>query len=126
MSLHGESSATSLTKPVRPILESEGKIDAARHAEYDGRTTVEELAWRLRLAFFRDAREIGRLDVQRDVAAETGLAVDEIRVPLEDGRAFAALAADGSGVLIATHDPRVLENCDRVIHIRDGAISTGE
>lgn len=59
-----------------------------------GRTALEELTWRLRLAFFRDLRDIGRLDVQLDVAASIGLGTDELRRRLEDGSALAALADD--------------------------------
>jgi predicted DsbA family dithiol-disulfide isomerase len=54
----------------------------------------EELAWRLRLAFFRDARNIAALAVQTEVARELGLPTGAISQRLEDGSAFAALAAD--------------------------------
>ena len=32
------------------------------------------------------------------------------------------LATAGSAVLIATHDPRVSDQCDRVIHLQDGRL----
>ena len=31
-------------------------------------------------------------------------------------------AQNGSGVLVATHDPRVIECCDRVLRMRDGVV----
>ncbi|MEO1064723.1 MAG: ATP-binding cassette domain-containing protein [Actinomycetota bacterium] len=36
--------------------------------------------------------------------------------------ALAAGAASGSCALVATHDERVLERCDRVFHMRDGSV----
>jgi predicted DsbA family dithiol-disulfide isomerase len=58
------------------------------------RTVLEELLWRLRLAFFRDLRDIGRLDVQLDVAETMDLDTALIRRHLDDGSALAALAED--------------------------------
>lgn len=53
-----------------------------------------QLAWHLRLAFFRDGRDVSRLDVQLAVAQEQGLAPAAIRARLEDGSAWAALHRD--------------------------------
>jgi len=58
------------------------------------RTALEELLWRLRLAFFRDLRDIGRLDVQLNVAETMDLDTAPIRRRLDDGSALAALAED--------------------------------
>jgi len=71
-----------------------GIVDGAPVAEFEGRTPVEELAWRLRLAFFRDLRDIARLEVQLELAGAMGLPVEAIRARLDDGTAFAALAGD--------------------------------
>ncbi len=54
----------------------------------------ERLMWALRLAFFRDGRDIGRWDVQCDVARELGLPVEQARERIDDGSAYAALADD--------------------------------
>ncbi len=59
-----------------------------------GRNTFEELMWRLRLAFFRDARNIARREVQFELAAGLGLPLDPIRAALEDGAAMAELCRD--------------------------------
>jgi predicted DsbA family dithiol-disulfide isomerase len=75
-------------------LAAAGVVDPAPRAEYDGRTALQELSWRLRVAFFQELRDIGRLDVQLEVAAEMDLPVASIRARLEDGSAFAALAED--------------------------------
>jgi predicted DsbA family dithiol-disulfide isomerase len=71
-----------------------GELDGWPRAELDHRTITEELTWRLRLAFFRDARDISRLDVQLEIAAELDLPAAALRARLEDGTAWAALQAD--------------------------------
>jgi predicted DsbA family dithiol-disulfide isomerase len=57
-------------------------------------TPAELYAWQLRLAFFRDGRDVSRLDVQLAVAAALGLPVDAMRARLEGGSAWAALLRD--------------------------------
>lgn len=59
-----------------------------------GRGVFEELMWRLRLAFFRDARNIARREVQFELAAALGLPLEPIRAALDDGAAMAALCRD--------------------------------
>lgn len=71
-----------------------GSFSAEPEQAFDGRSRLEELGWRLRLAFFRDLRDIARLDVQLDIATELDLPESEIRGRLEDGSALAALAED--------------------------------
>ena len=56
------------------------------------------------------------------VADEPTSHQDEVNVD----RVVAALhetARAGSGVLVATHDPRVIERCDRMLQIRDGVVN---
>lgn len=76
------------------LLAREGTIDNRPVPAFAGRTAVEQLSWQLRVAFFRDLRDIGRLDVQLEVAEEVELPADEIRRRLEDGSPFAALTED--------------------------------
>ncbi len=66
----------------------------ADSGDHGGRSTLEELAWRLRVALFQELRDVGRLEVQLDVARTLGLPLEEIRGRLEDGGAYAALAED--------------------------------
>ena len=75
-------------------------------------TAVEDLCWKLRLAFFRDARDIGRLDVQSEIAGDLGLPVATIRERLADGSAAAALAEDHEAAAAAqvTGSPTFLLN----------------
>jgi len=89
----GSLSAHAFIKSV-DLLCRDGELSSESVAAFDGRTTLEELMWRVRLAFFRDVRDIARLDVQLELARELDLPVDRIRLHLEDGRALAALSED--------------------------------
>lgn len=51
-------------------------------------------AWTLREAFFAQAADIGRWDIQREVLRAAGIGTDAAEQAIGDGRAFAALAAD--------------------------------
>lgn len=53
-----------------------------------------ELAWALRLAFFRDARDIGQREIQAAVAGGLGLPLGAIEAEIDSGAAHAHLAAD--------------------------------
>lgn len=66
-------------------LEAEGKAVPGAFAA---------AAWRVRQAFFRDAADIGRRDVLRDIGAAADLPVAEVEARLDSGEAYAALAAD--------------------------------
>ena len=67
-----------------PLLENGGHT----------RLPSECLAWELRLAFFRDGRDIASHKVQREVAASLDLPCDEIEVEIENGSAFGSLGED--------------------------------
>lgn len=70
------------------VIPAQGERDAA------GRSVFEELMWRLRLAFFRDARNIARREVQFELAGELGLPVERIRASIDNGAAMAELCRD--------------------------------
>lgn len=76
------------------LLERDGAVPAAPLAECHGRTPVEELMWRVRHAFFADARDIGRLDVLTQIATDMGLPASDIRAHIDSGAAMAALCDD--------------------------------
>jgi predicted DsbA family dithiol-disulfide isomerase len=76
------------------VKAAELATDATGSTEHNGRSTLEELSWRLRVALFKELRDIGRLEIQLDVARTLDLPVDEIRGKIEDGSAYAALAED--------------------------------
>lgn len=74
------------------LLDSHGALDACSRAPE--RAPSEEFAWRLRLAFFRDCRDIAQWHVQCEVAEDMGIALAPVEAAIRDGSAFAALAAD--------------------------------
>jgi predicted DsbA family dithiol-disulfide isomerase len=89
----GSLGAHAFARAVAGLVE-EGRIPNSPADDTDGRSPLEELLWRLRLAFFRDQQDIGNLDVLMEVAGEMELPLDEIRSRLRDGTALAALAED--------------------------------
>jgi predicted DsbA family dithiol-disulfide isomerase len=76
------------------LLEQKGLLGKVPHDTHHGRNLFEELVWRVRLAFFRDARDIGRLDTLFDLAGELGLPDGQLREQLENGAAMALLCRD--------------------------------
>lgn len=56
--------------------------------------TTDRAMWALRQAFFKDARDIARWDVQCDVGGKSGADISRIEALVHNGRAFAALASD--------------------------------
>jgi predicted DsbA family dithiol-disulfide isomerase len=75
-------------------LERSGRISAKGVANFDGRSVFEELLWRMRLAFFRDARDISHADVLNQLATDLSLPVDAINEEIISGRAMAGLCRD--------------------------------
>lgn len=76
------------------LLEDRSIISSDARAEYDNRCAHEEAAWRLRMAFFRDNRNIATREVQDSVAQEMALPLDDIQHVINSGEAFAALHED--------------------------------
>lgn len=76
------------------LLEQNGLISGERVAGYDDRSVFEELIWRVRCAFFEEARDIGQLPVLLEIAAEMRLPVDALMEQINSGAAMAALCDD--------------------------------
>ncbi len=76
------------------VLEEAGEISAEPDASFDGKSNLEEFVWRVRLAFFRDGRDISRVDVLLDIAAGLDLPADRITACLDDGRGMAQMCRD--------------------------------
>ncbi len=87
---------------VRPASSASAHLFLKAVALTDAETTapaesaLERAAWALRLAFFRDGRDIATRAVQTDVARELGLPVDAIQAKIDSGAAHAALYGDGA------------------------------
>jgi predicted DsbA family dithiol-disulfide isomerase len=75
------------------LVESESEARES-HDEFGGRSLFEEAAWQLRLAFFRDGRDVSRIGDLWDILIDLALPVDAIIEQIESGRAMAALCHD--------------------------------
>jgi len=66
----------------------------ARAAGQVDASSLEKLAWEIRLAFFRDGRDVGRLEVLLEVAQSCGLSGEAVRRRFEEGHGLAGLSED--------------------------------
>lgn len=76
------------------LLEAGGDISSEPVEEFDGRSHFEETAWRVRLAFFQDGRDVSRFDVLWGIAADLGLPVGALKALFDNGRALACACRD--------------------------------
>lgn len=72
------------------LLEAENKFAP----EKERGSTLEAFVWELRLAFFRDNKDISNSDVQIEIANSLNLPVDKILEKIKNGEAHAALDID--------------------------------
>lgn len=75
-------------------LVDDGIISNEPHAEFDQRTLFEEFIWEVRLAFFRDLKDISQINVLMDIAKYMKLPIEKIKTVLDDGSALAELSRD--------------------------------
>jgi predicted DsbA family dithiol-disulfide isomerase len=75
-------------------LETDGKASECPEDRFDGRSRFEATAWRTRLAFFRDGRDVSRRDCLLEIAAELDLPVDRLEACMNSGAAMAAMSRD--------------------------------
>ncbi len=85
------------------LLRDRGELDGVCRDDFDGRCLVEEAAWQIRLAFFRDLQDVGQMDVLEGILSGLGVPIAALRREIESGRALAALSRD----LEARHDQRI-------------------
>lgn len=74
------------------LLEQRGSLEAAETQHR--RSASEQLAWRLRLAFFRDAKNIGQRAVLDAEATAIGIPTAALDAVMQNGEAHAALSLD--------------------------------
>lgn len=75
-------------KAAQLLATRETQPEALKH------TAIDDLVWHVRHAFFAEARDIGRLDVLFELAADRGLEVQAMKALIDSGEAMAALQAD--------------------------------
>ena len=76
------------------LLEADGEVPGEPVDEFGGRSLVEETAWRVRLAFFRDGRDVSRFGELWEIAAELELPAMAMKEQFDSGRALAAASRD--------------------------------
>ncbi len=76
------------------LLAEEGAVDSARRSDLRGRTLFEEAIWRVRAAFFEEARDISDRAVLLDVLDRVGLPTAKIEAKLASGEAVAEACHD--------------------------------
>ena len=80
-------------KAVQCLVDNEVISNECR-AESGHRTIFEEFIWEVRLAFFRDLKDISQMNVLMDIAESMNLPTDKIQDALDDGSALAELSRD--------------------------------
>ena len=80
-------------KAVQCLVDNE-IISNECQSEFDQRTIFEELIWNIRLAFFRDLKDISQMNVLMDIAKSMNLPTGKIQTAIDDGSALAELSRD--------------------------------
>lgn len=76
------------------LMQSTGQLSPEPVAEFEGRSLFEEALWRIRKAFFLEARNIADKKVQIEVAKSLGIATNDVFALIDNGEAYAALHID--------------------------------
>ncbi|MBD3671650.1 MAG: DsbA family protein [Gammaproteobacteria bacterium] len=76
------------------LLETKGIISSEKQDAYNGRTIFEEANWRVRLAFFQDAQDVGKMETQLEIARALNLPEATVVEQMQNGEAMAELCRD--------------------------------
>jgi predicted DsbA family dithiol-disulfide isomerase len=76
------------------LLQDEGAVSNERRDELGGRTLLEEAIWRVRAAFFAEARDISDRGELFDVMTKLGISREAIEAKLASGEALAEACRD--------------------------------
>lgn len=76
------------------LLEKKAIISDEPKKEFGGNSLFEELMWRVRLAFFRDHKDISKQAVLVEIAKELGLPVEPLVEQMTNGEALAGMFRD--------------------------------
>ena len=76
------------------LLQEDGTLSAERRGDLGGRSPFEEAIWRVRTAFFEQARDISSRSVLLEVAEEAGLPMPQLEAKLASGEAMAGVCRD--------------------------------
>lgn len=76
------------------LLQDEGALSLDRRVDLQGRTLLENAIWRVRTAFFEEARDISNRQVLLEVVREAGLPIEALEAKLTSGEAMAGVCRD--------------------------------
>ncbi len=76
------------------LLETKQKVSTSPVAQFKGKSQFEELTWRIRLAFFKEGKDISQLDLLLAIAKELALPTQGIVDQMNSGEAMAELFHD--------------------------------
>lgn len=76
------------------LLQDEGALGLERRDDLQGRTLFENAVWRMRTAFFAEARDISNRHVLFEVAREAGLPIEALQHKVASGEAMAEVCRD--------------------------------
>ena len=76
------------------LLIAEGTLDSDPQQAFDGRTCLEEATWRVRSAFFEEARDISDRAVLLELFEQLSIPVAAVQAKLASGEAMAELCRD--------------------------------
>lgn len=76
------------------ILESRNELPSNCGLDNSGKSVFEVVAWKFRLAFFKDLIDISSFKAQMEIAESLALPLQEIQQVIESGEAFSALDND--------------------------------
>lgn len=76
------------------VLVDNGILSNAPNPDLKHRTLFEEFIWQVRLAFFRDAKDISNIKILNEIALSLKIPVNEIQKAIDDGSALSELFRD--------------------------------
>jgi predicted DsbA family dithiol-disulfide isomerase len=76
------------------LLQDEGVLSAERRDDLGGRSPLEEAIWRVRRAFFEDARDISDRRVLLEVLEDAGLPMADLDAKVRSGEGLAEACRD--------------------------------
>jgi len=80
-------------KAVQTLIDS-GAIKNEYRENFTHPSLLEELIWNIRLAFFRDLKDVSQMEVLMEIASDLDLPKDKIEHAINDGSALAAFSRD--------------------------------
>lgn len=75
-------------------LVASNDISNTAQKQFQQPSLLEELIWQIRLAFFRDLKDVSNMDILMEIASSLSLPTEKIQTALNNGSALAAYSRD--------------------------------